>query len=134
MRSRASWVLCLVGIVAIGILSRAVHTGLMVFDKYLGDTLYAAMVYAILRLFWKTSATAVAVSAMVIMTAIEFFQLTMIPAHMLASERLITRIFARLMGTEFSLLDLLAYGAGIGCLYLVDSSGSERPASESAAR
>ena len=120
LRSHASWVLCLVGIIAMGILSRVVHTGLVVFDKYLGDALYAAMVYAILRLLRR--AAAVAVPTMVVMTVIELFQLTMIPAHMLASEHLIARICARLMGTDFSFLDLLAYGVGIGCIYLADSS------------
>ena len=39
----------------VGILSRVVHTGLVVFDKYLGDALYAAMVYTILRLFWRAA-------------------------------------------------------------------------------
>src|SRR5882724_13265647 len=120
LTSRAFWGLCLVGIIAIGILSRVVHTGLVVFDKYLGDALYAAMVYAILRLL--STAAASAVCAMFVMTAIELFQLTMIPAHMLVSEHLMTRICARLMGVEFSFLDLLAYVVGIGCIYLVDSS------------
>jgi Protein of unknown function (DUF2809) len=120
LKSRASWVLCLVGIIALGILSRTVHTGLLIFDKYLGDALYAAMVYTILRLLWPTAA--LALPAMAIMTVIELFQLTMIPAHMLASEHWIVRICARLMGTEFSFLDLLAYGVGIGCIYLLDFS------------
>jgi hypothetical protein len=110
---------CIAGIIAMGILSRVVHTGLPVFDKYLGDALYATMVYGILRLL--STAAKSAVCAMVVMTAIELFQLTMIPAHMLSSEHLIVRICARLMGVEFSLLDLLAYGVGIGCIYLVDS-------------
>ena len=121
LRSRLSWVFCIVGIIAMGILSRVVHTGLAVFDKYLGDALYATMVYGILRLALSRAAAS-AVCAMVVMTAIELFQLTMIPAHMLASEHLMTRICARLMGVEFSFLDLLAYGVGIGCIYLVDSS------------
>jgi len=120
LRSRASWLLCLVCLIAIGILSRVVHTGFVVLDKYLGDTLYAAMVYAILRiLMWGK---AVAVAAMIIMIGIELFQLTMIPAHMLASEHLIVRICARLIGSEFSFLDLLAYGTGIVCIYFADSS------------
>ena len=78
------------------------------------------MVYGFLRLLSRPAASAV--YAMVVMTAIELFQLTMIPAHMLASEHWMTRICARLMGVEFSFLDLLAYGVGIGCMYLVDSS------------
>jgi len=117
-KSRAAWILCLLGIILVGTLSRVFHTGFVILDKYLGDALYAAMVYAILRMFWKTAA--LAVYAMVVMTAIELFQLTMIPARMLASEHLMVRICARLMGTEFSFLDLLAYGVGIGCIYLFD--------------
>jgi len=38
-----------------GILSRVVHTGFTIFDKYLGDALYAMMVYGIFRI---TSAAA----------------------------------------------------------------------------
>ena len=92
----------------------------MIIDKYLGDALYAAMVYAILRLLvWRK---AVAWPAVAIMIGIELFQLTMIPARMLASEHQIARISARLIGSEFSFLDLLAYAAGIGCIYLADSS------------
>jgi hypothetical protein len=119
LNSRAPWLLCLAGIVAMGILSRAVHTGFVVFDKYLGDALYAAMVYVILRLLWNPPA--LAPWTMATMTVIELFQLTMIPAHMLASHHLIVRVCARLLGTEFSFLDLLAYAVGIACIYLVDS-------------
>jgi hypothetical protein len=118
-KSRTSWVLCLIGIIAAGILSRTIHTGLVIFDKYLGDALYAAMVYAILRLLRRTGP--LALPAMAVMTVIELFQLTRIPARLLASEHLIVRICARLMGTEFSFLDLLAYGVGIGFIYLFDS-------------
>ena len=126
LKSRASWVLCLVGIITVGILSRVGHTGLVVVDKYLGDALYAAMVYTVLRLFWRAAASArlVAASAMAIMTAIELFQLTMIPAHLLANEHVMVRICARLMGTEFSFLDLLTYAVGIACIYLADSSNA----------
>ena len=120
LRSRLSWVFCIVSIIALGILSRVVHTGLPLFDKYLGDALYAAMVYGILRL-WSRPAPS-AVCAMVVMTAIELFQLTMIPAQMLGSVHWLTRICARLLGVEFSFLDLLAYAVGIACIYLVDSS------------
>ena len=105
-----------------GVLSRIVHSGFVIIDKYLGDALYAAMVYVILRLLWRATAVAVGISAMITMTLVELFQLTMIPAHMLASDHLISRICARLMGTEFSFLDLLAYAAGIACIGLADSS------------
>lgn len=120
LRSRWSWVQCIVGIIALGLLSRLVHTGFAIFDKYLGDALYAMMIYGFLRLFWR--ARTAGVSAMVAMTAIETFQLTMIPLHLLASEHWVVRACARLMGVKFSVLDLLAYAVGIGCLYLVDSA------------
>jgi hypothetical protein len=119
VKSRLSWAFCIVGMIAMGILSRVVHTGWAVFDKYLGDALYATMVYGMMRLFSRTGPSAVC--AMLVMTAIELFQLTMIPARMLGSEHLVTRICARLIGVEFGFLDLLAYAVGIGCIYLVDS-------------
>ncbi len=113
------------GIIAAGLLSRVVHTGFVILDKYFGDALYAAMVYVILRLLWRTAG--VAIAAMVVMTAIELFQLTMIPARLAGSEYLAVRIVARLLGTEFSFWDLAAYGVGIGCIYWLDSSrGTER--------
>ncbi|MDP9169271.1 MAG: hypothetical protein M3N54_01525 [Acidobacteriota bacterium] len=49
---------CIAGIAAAGIVSRVVHTGLRVFDKYLGDALYAAMVYAILSLYARRGVAA----------------------------------------------------------------------------
>jgi hypothetical protein len=126
LKSRLSWVCCIVAIIALGILSRMVHTGLLLLDKYLGDALYAAMIYAILRLFSRPAPSAVC--AMLLMTAIELFQLTLIPAHMLESRHWMTRICARLMGVEFSALDLFAYAVGIGCIYLMDSSQQRRVA------
>jgi Protein of unknown function (DUF2809) len=121
LRSPGRRVVGLSCIMGIGILSRVIHTGFVVFDKYPGDALYAAMVYVILRLLWRATAVAVAVATLIIMTVIELFQLTMVPAHMLASKHLIVRISAMLIGTEFSFLDLFAYGVGIACIYLVDS-------------
>jgi hypothetical protein len=125
LRSRASWALCLAGIIGAGILSRLVHTGFLLFDKYLGDALYAAMIYVILRLFWGGAAWAVALAAMAVNTAIELFQLTKIPAHLLVNQHLLVRICARLMGTSFSFLDLFTYVVGIACIYLADASRSD---------
>ena len=113
--------MCILGLIAIGILSRLAHTGFLLFDKYLGDALYAAMVYGILRLFSRGAPVSAGL-AMLCMTAIELFQLTLIPAHLLASGHWMIRICARLMGVQFGWLDLLAYAVGIACIYLVDSS------------
>ena len=121
MTTRRPLVISLAAIIALGMLSRMVHTGWIVLDKYLGDALYATMFYVILRLLWLRAATrAVAIAAMTIITALEFFQLTLIPLQMLASGNPIIRLTARLLGTEFSFLDLLAYAVGITCVWWLD--------------
>lgn len=118
---RGFWWGLLAAIISAGLLSRMTHTGFLLLDKYLGDALYAAMVYVLFRLSGRVAH--VTVWAAVTMAAIEFFQLTRIPAGMLRSEYLAVRICARLLGTEFSVLDLLAYAAGIGCLAAIDRLG-----------
>lgn len=112
--------LLLCGIVVLGILSRVVHTGWIVFDKYMGDALYAAMAYTGIGLFARIQSLRKAVIAMSIMTAIELFQLTMIPARMALSPNIAWRIAARLLGTQFSFLDLFAYAVGIFGVLLLD--------------
>ncbi len=113
---RRFWISCIVGIIALGILSRVVHTGAVLFDKYLGDVLYAAMVYAILRLWFRPAPATLAASA--IMLALELFQLTGFPSHLLASEHTLPRVTARLLGTSFSWADLLSYAMGIASIRL----------------
>lgn len=58
--------------------------------------------------------------AAITMTAIELFQLTGIGAGMVQSQSLPVRICGRLMGTQFSMLDLAAYAIGISCIAAVD--------------
>jgi len=126
---RGVWWALLAAIVSAGLLSRVAHTGFRLFDKYLGDALYAAMVYVLFRLTGRIAH--VTVWTAVTMTAIEFFQLTRVPAEMLRSGYPALRACARLLGTEFSVLDLLAYAVGIGCLAAIDrarSAISGRPA------
>jgi hypothetical protein len=125
MRSRTSWFLLLLGICTVGILSRVFQTGVAILDKYLGDALYAAMVYTILRLFFRSRS--VIVPAAAVMLAIETFQLTGIAAGMAGSGCWIVRVCAALMGTHFSFKDLLAYAVGIACICLVDNSPTAEP-------
>lgn len=126
--TRCRWLIALSCIIAAGVISRLVHTGWIVMDKYLGDALYAAMVYGTLRVFGRQRA---ALPAMAIMTAIESFQLTLIPARLLASPHWAVRMAARLMGTEFSFLDLAAYAVGIliaeAAVWRGSSSHTPRP-------
>jgi hypothetical protein len=121
---RGFWSGLLSAIIIIGVLSRVAQTGIRIFDKYLGDALYAAMVYVVFRLTGRIAHEAV--WAAVAMTAIELFQLTGIPVAMLRSGSAAARVCARLLGTEFSVLDLLAYATGIVCIAALDRSESAR--------
>ncbi len=112
-KSRGFWIICLAGIIALGLASRIFGTGGVLWDKYLGDALYAAMVYVILRLAFAVSPASLALATLLVMTAIELFQLTGIPLQLLRSQHAALRIVARLLGTTFSFLDLLAYAVGI---------------------
>lgn len=115
------WWGLLAGIIAAGLLSRVVHTGFAVFDKYLGDALYAAMVYALLRLSGRVER--VALWAAVAMVGIELFQLTGLAAGWVRSEWLVVRVCARLLGTQFGVWDLVAYGVGIAVMRMGDEAG-----------
>ena len=112
------WARYLAAIIAVGLLSRVVPTGFELWDKYLGDALYAAMVYALARRRWASPRATII--AAVIMLALELFQLSELPRRMLASDRLAVRVCAHLLGTQFSFADLAAYAVGIGCIYLLD--------------
>ncbi len=111
MQLQKYWLL--VVIISVGIMSRTAHTGWIILDKYLGDALYAAMVYVLLSLFWQVAPMRKAIAAMFLMTALELFQLTRIPANLYTNNNVILKTIARLLGTEFSIQDLLAYGTGI---------------------
>lgn len=116
------WCWLLAAIVLAGILSRIAHTGILVLDKYLGDALYAAMLYVLIRLTGRIRR--VAMWTAITMTAVEVFQLTGVPARMLRSQHLAVQICARLLGTQFSVLDLLAYGVGIVCITALDRAAN----------
>jgi hypothetical protein len=90
------------------------HCGITLVDKYLGDALYAVMIYLILGLF-RCGATPLrrGVEAMAVMTTLELFQLTGIPLGIVTSGNLGLKIIGLLLGTVFSWYDLAAYGVGI---------------------
>lgn len=111
----------LAAIIAAGLLSRAVHTGWPIFDKYLGDALYAAMIHEIVRVSLKPSRGSCAMIAMAVMAVIECFQLTLIPARLAGSSEILLRVVGRLLGTQFSWFDMAAYGIGIAAAVLVDN-------------
>jgi hypothetical protein len=114
-------VLSLAIVIAVGILSRRVHTGFWLFDKYLGDALYAAMFFLLIRLFVdRGTRLPKALMAFGLVVLIECFQLTYIPLRLSQSSDPVLRIMAVLLGTGFSVFDILAYLAGIAGVYVVD--------------
>lgn len=121
-------IISLVTVIITGLGSRMIHTGLPLLDKYPGDALYAAMVYLIVSILLK-AATPLrrAVVAMIVMTGLETFQLTLIPLEMTKSVHLLMRILGRLLGSTFSWLDLAAYLVGIIAVFLATRGWSETP-------
>jgi tyrosine-protein phosphatase SIW14 len=114
-------------VIAIGLGSRLIHTGVHLLDKYLGDALYAVMVYLLVTLS-RCGVTPLSrgVLAMAVMTSLELFQLTGIPLAMVNSGNLALKIVGRLLGTAFGWLDLVAYGVGIVAAVAVTIGCSRR--------
>jgi hypothetical protein len=111
------------GLVAgLGIVSRLFPIGLILWDKYLGDVLYAAVFYLGLSLVWSqgTIAAKTIVSGVYVL-AIETFQLTSIPTQLNRSHNLALWLFAyAVLGSRFSGWDLLAYGIGLAGVAAAD--------------
>lgn len=99
----------LLAVVALGLLSRSVRLGNVVWNKYLGDALYAVMVYLLLRLAgggrWAWAGA--------ILLGIELFQLTGVPGELVASGNGLSWVAGRLLGTTFGWGDLAAYAVGL---------------------
>mgnify|MGYP000034909894 CR=1 FL=1 len=108
-------------VIAIGVLSRVVQTGNILFDSYLGDALYAALLYLILRIGWpQRAARDHANWAMVLVFAIELFQLTGIPLALRQSDNALLVALSIALGTTFGLNDVVAYGVGILAIFCWD--------------
>ena len=122
MLKHRSWLIhTLFLIILIGILSRVFNTGILVFDKYLGDSLYAAMFYLLLSIVWEHGKPShKAFITTVLMIAIELFQLTLIPLHFRLSGSSILKAVSIVLGTEFGWFDIVAYMVGILVIYIFD--------------
>ena len=98
---------------ALGVLSRVIETGFNVFDKYLGDALYTAAIFWLLRLLAPQQTPArMALISFALSLAVEIFQLTGIPLALRDSPALALRIVSVALGTMFSGWDILAYAVG----------------------
>ncbi len=96
--------------------------GFSLWDKYLGDVLYAAVFYLGLSLIWpKGPIPPKAAMTAGYVLVVESFQLTPIPGQLGQSDSVMIRVFAYLvLGSKFSGWDLLAYGVGIAGIALID--------------
>ncbi|WP_377272342.1 DUF2809 domain-containing protein [Peterkaempfera sp. SMS 1(5)a] len=107
MRPRATAAAAAVLTVAAGLGVRAVAGGEVA--KYAGDALYTVLVYALVMLNApRTRPTAAAAVALGISWAVEFLQISSVPAELSARSRV-----ARLvLGSTFNPPDLVWYAAG----------------------
>jgi len=97
---------------------------------FVGDALYAAMLYAVVgAVFPRRAPVVVGAIAFGVSAAVEFFQLTGIPAHLAT----VVPGAALVLGTTFQGSDLVAYALGAGLAIAADlvirrAAGSSRDA------
>lgn len=120
-RQRSFYLISGVLVVVAGIVSRMLHSGAPLLDKYLGDALYAVLIYILIAALWPSMLIGRrAPAAFALVAAIEVFQLTGIPARLARSGIPALKLVAIVLGTSFSWYDLLAYAAGILVVYLLE--------------
>ncbi len=106
--------------IALGLLSRRVRLGWSLWDKSLGDVLYAVAAYLALALVWPAwPRRRLAALALAGCLLVETFQATGIPASY--ADSLVVRY---LVGTTFSWHDVLCYVVGVALAF----TASPRPA------
>jgi hypothetical protein len=121
MNATTRRVLYLIGIVALGIVSRLLPIGLVFFDAYLGDALYAAMLFELaLILRPRLAPYRAAALAWLLVGAIELFQLTSIPLALREQGNPLLRLVSVALGTTFSLVDIAFYTLGIAVLLALE--------------
>jgi hypothetical protein len=123
-RRRLVLALAAVGLIVCGLIVSRVGDGAA--SSFAGDSLYAALLYVVVaivvpRMRWR----AVALAAFAICAAVEFFQLTGIPADMSTQYPGASLV----LGTTFQWSDLLAYALGAATAGAVD--GLSRRATKS---
>lgn len=113
LRPHILWLLLTLAVIALGLLSRQVLSGLPA--KYLGVALYAVMMVCIVKLVRPSLAASFAcAAALAICLAIEALQATPLPARLNAQLPPLRLI----LGEVFSWWDIAAYAAGVLIAYL----------------
>ncbi|AXO81430.1 DUF2809 domain-containing protein [Olleya aquimaris] len=83
----------------------------------LGDFLASILVYCAIKTIFKTSTITVAIIALIISFSIEFAQLANLLDYLNLRHNTLTSI---ILGSHFSVQDLIAYALGIITIYFVD--------------
>jgi hypothetical protein len=108
--------LALVATVVLGLASRLYPVGWLLYDRALGEVLYAVAAYLVLAmLLVRTPPLFIAVIAFVCCLAVELFKLTGIPAEY--QHLLLVRWF---LGMTFSLVHLAYYFIGVVLIAFAD--------------
>lgn len=114
--------------VLVGLLSRAWTTGFFVWDKVVGDALYAVAVYLVIaigatlaRRPWQPPA--LGAIAVALCWAIEAFQATGFTARHVSPSSL-----RHVLGTGFAFTDLIWYLLGVIVIAVIDERWRRRPA------
>ncbi len=102
--------------IALGLLSRLYPIGWSLYDKSLGDVLYAVAAYLAIALVSGRPWWIVAPVALIVCEAIEFFQATGVPAQLAAQYPLVRW----LLGTTFAWHDVVCYIVGVAAITLID--------------
>ncbi|MBK9317352.1 MAG: DUF2809 domain-containing protein [Acidobacteria bacterium] len=106
---------------ALGVISRFVRFENAIFDKYLGDALYAILFYLLISILVSDLRAIIkATIVFILMVTFELFQLTRIPMALSQNENVLARFAAMLLGTVFSWVDIVAYLVGIVIAASVD--------------
>jgi hypothetical protein len=102
--------------ITLGLLSRLCPIGHALWDKSLGDVLYAVAAYlALAILLRRLRPLLIAFVALALCLAVEFFQATRIPARY--ADLIVVRW---LLGTTFAWHDVACYCIGVAFIYGLD--------------
>jgi len=116
--SRLRLVGLLLATLALGIFTRKLHLGVMLWDKSAGDALYAVAVYfSIALVLPRASRSTIALLAMIACFCIESFQLTGIPLAL--SRQQYWHWVHWMLGSTFAWHDVLCYAVGVPLAALV---------------
>jgi len=112
---------------AILILAIEIYIGLYVKDSfvrpYLGDFLVVILIYCFLKAFWKISYFKAAIYVLLFSFVIEFLQYFNIVEILGLQENKLASI---IIGTSFSLEDLLAYFLGVVSILIIEYSFNKK--------